>query len=113
MPIGQVKLTLGLKGDLPGEGDLFTIHWPVSSSTCSVSSPQNQIIELLDHRFEVVDMDQHRIDKVLVVPGGTNRRLSGGQRGVNPACIHCITAASVSQRMYWPTPVATSRKFPL
>ena len=69
VPIGQVKLTLGLKGDLPGEGSLayhslagFIIHMLGFIPT------ESDHFELLDHRFEVVDMDQHRIDKVLVVP---------------------------------------------
>jgi putative hemolysin len=69
VPIDRVKLTLGLKNDLPGEADRqyhslagFVIH-----GLGRIPS-ESDYFEVQGHRFEVVDMDQKRIDKVLVTP---------------------------------------------
>jgi putative hemolysin len=73
MPIQEVKDTLSIRDALPGEddGDYKTLggfmmnqigHIPISSDH----------IEALGWRFEVIDMDGHRVDKVLVAPQQTD-----------------------------------------
>ncbi|MGD9950219.1 MAG: hemolysin family protein [Desulfobulbus sp.] len=69
VPIDRVKYTLGLKNDLTGEADHqyhaiagFVIHVLGRIPT------ESDHFEEQGHRFEVVDMDHHRIDKVLVTP---------------------------------------------
>lgn len=72
VPIDRVKLTLGLKGELPGE-DSRTYHSLAGFIIHMLGRipKESEQFEIQGHRFEVIDMDQHRIDKVLVVPATT------------------------------------------
>jgi putative hemolysin len=69
VPIDRVKLSLGLKDELPGEANRvyhslagFVIH-----VLGRIPSESDQFDEQ-GYRFEVVDMDRKRVDKVLVTP---------------------------------------------
>lgn len=64
--IERVKLTLGIKNDLPGEKSNtfhslggFIIH------VLGRIPEENDQVEEQEYRFEVIDMDQNRIDKIL------------------------------------------------
>ncbi len=69
VPIDRVRSTLGLKDELSGEADRayhslagFIIH------VLGRIPSESDHFEEQGYRFEVVDMDNHRIDKVLVTP---------------------------------------------
>nr|WP_321467232.1 hemolysin family protein [uncultured Desulfobulbus sp.] len=69
VPIERVRSALGLKEELPGEADRayhaiagFIIH------VLGRIPSESDHFEEQGYRFEVVDMDNHRIDKVLVTP---------------------------------------------
>lgn len=82
--IERVKLTLAINQELPGEkGSVFhTLGGFVIHMLGRIPSETDQF-EAVGHRFEVVDMDQNRIDKILVsrltpsMPGGINRQATG------------------------------------
>ncbi len=71
VPIDRVRFALALKNELPGEAEHgyhsiagFVIH------VLGRIPKESDHFEMQGYRFEVVDMDHHRIDKVLVEPMG-------------------------------------------
>jgi putative hemolysin len=62
--VTELKEILGLKA-LPDEGDYHTLAGFMLTQLAHVPSP-GEHVEWMGTRFEVVDMDGHRIDKVLV-----------------------------------------------
>ena len=78
VPIDRVKYALGIKNELPGEAEQgyhsiagFVIHALGRIPT------ETDHFQAQGHRFEVVDMDHHRIDKVLVTPVNKEAHLPG------------------------------------
>lgn len=69
MPISEVKDVLALREALPGEdeGDYQTLGGFVMSQIGRIPISSDNF-EAVGMRFEVVDMDGHRVDKVLVSP---------------------------------------------
>lgn len=68
MAVDEVKATLGIR-DLPGEasGDYATLGGLIMSAIGRIPEPGDHV-DIARMRFEVVDMDGHRVDKVLVTP---------------------------------------------
>ncbi len=69
VPMDRVKFALGLKNELPGESghDYHSIAgFIIHVSGCIPAESDH--FEEQGYRFEVIDMDHHRIDKVLVTP---------------------------------------------
>ncbi len=82
VPIDRVKHVLGIKNDLPGEPQHafhstagFMIH-----RLGRIPSESDHFQEQ-GYRFEVVDMDHHRIDKILVAPVGKGNPPESTGRG--------------------------------
>ncbi|EXI76052.1 MAG TPA: hemolysin family protein [Candidatus Accumulibacter phosphatis] len=73
VPIERLKGVLGIHGELPGEDDnaFNTLGGFVMYVLGRIPLPADHFT-LEDLRFEVVDMDRHRVDKVLIArsPGG-------------------------------------------
>jgi putative hemolysin len=66
MPVDEVKAVLGLS-DLPAEGEYHTLAGLVLALARRIPDEGDQV-SWGGFRFEVMDMDQRRIDKVLVRP---------------------------------------------
>ena len=69
VPIERVKYTLGIKNELPGESthEYHSLAGFIIHILGSIPNESDHF-EVEEYRFEVVDMDNHRIDKVLVMP---------------------------------------------
>ncbi len=69
LPVSEFKEILGIEQDLPGEEEGFyqTLGGFVMANLGRVPSSGDHF-ECCDYRFEVVDMDERRVDKVLAVP---------------------------------------------
>jgi len=66
LPVDEVRDLLSLR-NLPAEASFHTLAWLVLHQLGHVPG-SGEHFELGGHRFEVIDMDGHRIDKVLVIP---------------------------------------------
>jgi putative hemolysin len=64
MPVDEVKAVLGL-ADLPAEGEYHTLAGLVLALARRIPAEGDQVV-WGGYRFEVIDMDARRIDKVLV-----------------------------------------------
>jgi len=66
LPIEEVKHMLGI-GTLPGEDQYETLAGFLMTALGQVPS-SGQTVEHERYRFEIVDMDGRRVDKVLIAP---------------------------------------------